>query len=120
MLASLMPRNRRPAAGIVIARAVVRDLYEGVAAVQFFSRLMLVSGLAPILAPVLGGTLLSGGRVAVFGTLLGAAFVNIITAGLLQLRIGEFWIQACLGLMLLAAVLADRGRHVLLRRRGLV
>jgi ribose transport system permease protein len=56
----------------------------------------------------------------VFGTLLGAAFVNVITSGLLQLRIGEFWIQACLGLILLAAVLADRGRHLLLRRRGLV
>jgi ribose transport system permease protein len=76
--------------------------------------------LPAFLAPVLGGTLLSGGRVAVFGTLLGAAFVNVITAGLLQLRIGEFWIQACLGLLLLAAVLADRGRHTILRRRGLV
>ena len=76
--------------------------------------------LPAFLAPVLGGTLLSGGRVSVLGTLLGAAFADIITAGLLQLRIGEFWIQAFLGLMLLAAVLADRGRHVLLRRRGLV
>jgi ribose transport system permease protein len=76
--------------------------------------------LPAFLAPVLGGTLLSGGRVAVFGNLLGAAFVNVITSGLLQLRIGEFWIQACLGLILLAAVLADRGRHSILRRRGLV
>jgi DHA1 family bicyclomycin/chloramphenicol resistance-like MFS transporter len=46
------------AAGVVIARAVVRDLYDGVAAVQFFSRLMLVSGLAPVLAPVLGSLML--------------------------------------------------------------
>jgi ribose transport system permease protein len=76
--------------------------------------------LPAFLAPVLGGTLLAGGRVAVLGTLLGAAFADIITAGLLQLRIGEFWIQAFLGLMLLAAVLADRGRHTLLRRRGLI
>jgi DHA1 family bicyclomycin/chloramphenicol resistance-like MFS transporter len=45
-------------AGIVIARAVVRDLYEGVAAARYFSRLVLVMGLAPILAPVLGGQLL--------------------------------------------------------------
>jgi ribose transport system permease protein len=75
--------------------------------------------LPAFLAPVLGGTLLSGGRVAVLGTFLGAAFVNLMTGGLLQLRVGEFWIQACLGVMLLAAVLADRGRHALLRRRGL-
>lgn len=76
--------------------------------------------LPAFLAPVLGGTLLSGGRVAVFGTLLGAVFVNILTAGLLQLRVGEFWIQAFLGSTLLAAVLADRGRHLLLKKRGVI
>src|SRR5437763_10722880 len=46
------------AAGIVIARAIVRDLYSGVAAARFFSLLMLVNGLAPILAPIFGGLLL--------------------------------------------------------------
>jgi MFS transporter, DHA1 family, multidrug resistance protein len=46
------------ASGLVIARAIVRDLYSGVAAARFFSRLMLVSGLAPILAPLVGGQLL--------------------------------------------------------------
>lgn len=43
------------AAGIVIARAVVRDLFDGLAMARFFSTLMLISGVAPILAPVLGG-----------------------------------------------------------------
>ncbi|MYW95626.1 multidrug effflux MFS transporter [Amycolatopsis rubida] len=47
------------AAGIVIARAAVRDLYTGTAMTKFFSLLLLVNGLAPILAPVLGGQLLS-------------------------------------------------------------
>lgn len=46
-------------AGIVIARAIVRDLYSGVAAARFFSMLMLVTGTAPILAPIIGGQLLS-------------------------------------------------------------
>jgi MFS transporter, DHA1 family, multidrug resistance protein len=46
------------AAGIVIARAIVRDLHEGIAAARVFALLMLVSGLAPILAPVVGGQLL--------------------------------------------------------------
>jgi DHA1 family bicyclomycin/chloramphenicol resistance-like MFS transporter len=46
------------AAGIVVARAVVRDLYSGVAMARFFSLLMLVNGLAPILAPLIGGQLL--------------------------------------------------------------
>ena len=45
------------AAGIVIARAVARDLHEGRQLVIFFSRLVLVSGLAPVIAPVLGGQL---------------------------------------------------------------
>ncbi|OEV02508.1 MFS transporter [Streptomyces oceani] len=46
------------AAGVVIARAVVRDLYDGLAMARFFSTLMLVSGVAPVLAPVLGGQVL--------------------------------------------------------------
>jgi DHA1 family bicyclomycin/chloramphenicol resistance-like MFS transporter len=33
-------------------------MHEGVAAARFFSRLLLISGLAPILAPILGGQLL--------------------------------------------------------------
>ncbi|NGO69181.1 multidrug effflux MFS transporter, partial [Streptomyces boncukensis] len=45
-------------AGIVIARAVVRDMYDGLAMARFFSTLMLISGVAPILAPVLGGQVL--------------------------------------------------------------
>jgi len=46
------------AAGIVIARAIVRDMYSGVPAARYFSRLILVMGVAPILAPVLGGQVL--------------------------------------------------------------
>ena len=46
------------AAGIVIARAVVRDLHSGTALARFFALTMLVNGLAPILAPLIGGQLL--------------------------------------------------------------
>jgi DHA1 family bicyclomycin/chloramphenicol resistance-like MFS transporter len=45
------------AAGLVIARAVARDLYGGGALLIVFSRLILVSGLAPVVAPLLGGQL---------------------------------------------------------------
>lgn len=76
--------------------------------------------LPAFLAPVLGGTLLSGGRVSVFGTLLGAAFVNIMTSGLLLMRLGEFWILAFLGFMLLIAVLADRARQIFLKNKGMI
>src|SRR3954451_6351899 len=47
------------AGGVVIARAVVRDLHSGAAAVRLFSSLMLVTGLAPILAPLAGGQVLA-------------------------------------------------------------
>nr|WSW69550.1 multidrug effflux MFS transporter [Streptomyces sp. NBC_00995] len=46
------------AAGIVIARAVVRDMYDGVEMARFFSTLMLISGVAPVIAPVIGGQVL--------------------------------------------------------------
>ncbi|WP_043173559.1 multidrug effflux MFS transporter [Streptomyces sp. NRRL B-24484] len=46
------------AAGLVIARAVARDRYEGVAMIRFMASLAMISGLAPIVAPVLGAQLL--------------------------------------------------------------
>jgi DHA1 family bicyclomycin/chloramphenicol resistance-like MFS transporter len=42
----------------VIAIAIVRDLYDGRAAATMLSRLFLVLGAAPVLAPTLGGELL--------------------------------------------------------------
>jgi DHA1 family bicyclomycin/chloramphenicol resistance-like MFS transporter len=47
------------AAGAVIAMAVVRDLYTGRAAAVLISRLILVMGAAPIVAPTLGSWLLA-------------------------------------------------------------
>ena len=41
-------------AGLVIPRAMVRDLADGPAAAKMFSQLMLVMGVAPIVAPMLG------------------------------------------------------------------
>jgi DHA1 family bicyclomycin/chloramphenicol resistance-like MFS transporter len=46
------------AVGIVLARAIARDLHSGDALARFFAVLMLVNGLAPILAPVAGAQLL--------------------------------------------------------------
>lgn len=46
------------AAGIVIARAVSRDLFSGTELTKFVSLLMLVNGAGPIIAPIIGGQLL--------------------------------------------------------------
>jgi MFS transporter, DHA1 family, multidrug resistance protein len=67
-------------AGLVIARAMVRDLYDSAAAARVFALLMLVSGTAPVAGPVLGGQLLRVtdwrgvfAALAVIGTVLFAA-----------------------------------------------
>jgi DHA1 family bicyclomycin/chloramphenicol resistance-like MFS transporter len=44
--------------GMSVGRAVVRDVYEGPAAARFFSRLMLLTGLGPIVAPLVGAQVL--------------------------------------------------------------
>jgi DHA1 family bicyclomycin/chloramphenicol resistance-like MFS transporter len=41
----------------VLARAVVRDVYEGLAVAREFSRMTAVMALAPLIAPLLGGVL---------------------------------------------------------------
>jgi DHA1 family bicyclomycin/chloramphenicol resistance-like MFS transporter len=47
------------AAVAVVAMAIVRDLFAGVRAAQLLSRLMLVVGVAPILAPSIGSALMT-------------------------------------------------------------
>ena len=46
------------AATAVVALAIVRDLFEGRAAATMLSRLFLVMGVAPVLAPTIGGEIL--------------------------------------------------------------
>jgi DHA1 family bicyclomycin/chloramphenicol resistance-like MFS transporter len=68
------------AAAMVVALAVVRDLFNGRAAATALSRLMLVMGAAPILAPTLGAAiLLTGSWRWVFAALaaLGAALMLV-------------------------------------------
>jgi DHA1 family bicyclomycin/chloramphenicol resistance-like MFS transporter len=46
-------------AGVVIPRAMVRDLADGPAAAKLFSKLMLVMGVAPIISPMLGAAIVT-------------------------------------------------------------
>ncbi|HEY6737924.1 MAG TPA: multidrug effflux MFS transporter [Actinopolymorphaceae bacterium] len=45
--------------GAVLAQALVRDLFDGPLVARILSRLLLVMGVAPVLAPTLGGQLLT-------------------------------------------------------------
>jgi DHA1 family bicyclomycin/chloramphenicol resistance-like MFS transporter len=65
-------------AGMVIARATVRDLFEPREAARMFSLLMLVMGVAPILAPLAGGyVMLAAGWRAIFWVLALAGAVAL-------------------------------------------
>jgi DHA1 family bicyclomycin/chloramphenicol resistance-like MFS transporter len=68
-------------AGIVIARAMVRDLYDGAAAARVFALLMMILGVAPVVAPLLGGQVLrfTDWR-GVFGVLGGLGALLLVTA----------------------------------------
>jgi DHA1 family bicyclomycin/chloramphenicol resistance-like MFS transporter len=73
------------AAGIVISRAIARDLYSGTQLTKFFSLLMLVNGAAPILAPIAGGQLLrvtSWPGVFVILSILGVVMLLAVLFGL--------------------------------------
>jgi DHA1 family bicyclomycin/chloramphenicol resistance-like MFS transporter len=72
------------AAGVVLGRAMVRDLYEGHRAAQMMSTLMTVMAIAPLLGPIIGGQLLAyAGWRAIFWTLVGVGVVML--AGLMTL-----------------------------------
>ncbi|MFI5986131.1 Bcr/CflA family multidrug efflux MFS transporter [Streptomyces sp. NPDC051555] len=75
------------AAAIVIARAAVRDLYDGVEMARFFSTLMLISGAAPIVAPLVGGQVL---RFADWrGVFLVLTGVGVVLTALVWRGLGE-------------------------------
>ncbi len=71
------------AAGIVIASAIARDLYDGIALARCISLLMTVNFLAPIVAPVLGGQLLAF-------TSWHGVFVTLALIGIVALLVSAF------------------------------
>ncbi|MBB3677564.1 multidrug effflux MFS transporter [Modestobacter versicolor] len=77
------------AAGAVIAIAVVRDLFDGRAAATMLSRLFLVIGAAPVLAPTIGGEVLR------FTSWRGV-FVVLAAYGLALLAVGWFLLRETL------------------------
>ena len=70
-------------AGMVLSRAIVSDKCDAVGSAKVFSQLMLVMGLAPILAPMLGGLLVNlYGWQAIFITLTGFSAMAALAVAL--------------------------------------
>ncbi len=77
------------AATAVVALAIVRDLFEGRAAATMLSRLFLVMGVAPVLAPTIGGEILR------FTSWRGV-FAVLAVYGLLVLALGALGLRETL------------------------
>ncbi|PRY29168.1 multidrug effflux MFS transporter [Umezawaea tangerina] len=75
------------AAGFVVATAVARDMFSGMAMAKFMSMLMLVNGLGPVIAPVLGGQVL---RLTSWrGTFLVLALIGTVLLVVLAMALPE-------------------------------
>lgn len=88
------------AAGLVVSRAVVRDLFDQVSSAGVYSFMMMVTGIAPVVAPLVGGFILT---IAPWRAV--------------------FWVLAAMGLICIPAIAltlreslppASRSRHSLL------
>lgn len=106
-----------PVDRIVIGAHAVSGALAGLASILLVSRLAVGSPaigedwlLSSFAAPVLGGTLLSGGKVSVFGTVLGTALLAMIGNALVIVGVSQYWYQAGLGIIILGAVSIDRLR----------
>jgi len=81
MLAARLVQALGGGAGSVIARAVLRDLFESNRAAQALSQLALITGLAPLAAPLVGGqVLLWLGWRAIFWVLTGFGALCLLAA----------------------------------------
>jgi DHA1 family bicyclomycin/chloramphenicol resistance-like MFS transporter len=66
-------------AGVVLARAMVRDLFTGNRAAQMLSTLMTVMAIAPLLGPIIGGQILvMASWRAIFGSLVGVGLLTLV------------------------------------------
>jgi ribose transport system permease protein len=107
-----------PKATIIWAHAI-SGLLAAVAGIMLVAKLQigqptigddwLISSFA---APVIGGAVLTGGRVSVAGTFLGVVIIAIITQGLVMFNIDPFVVQIVLGALILWAVGINRLREV--------
>jgi len=74
------------AAGMVLSMAIVRDRYDGIAVSKVMARLMLVVGVAPVLAPTIGAQLLLLGSWRLIFGFLAATGAVLLAVGFATLQ----------------------------------
>jgi ribose transport system permease protein len=118
--------------GIIVPRTVIMGhtisgLFAGMAAfIQIckFNSAQLAIGddfmMTSFVVAVLGGTLLSGGKVSVLGTLFGSFLMVFINNALGLWRVNTYMFQMIMGLVLLGAYEIDRARVAIIKRQSLL
>jgi ribose transport system permease protein len=108
---------------VVIAAHAISGFLAALAGIMLVARLQLGQPsigedwlILSFAAPVIGGAVLSGGHVSVFGTVLGVVVVAIITQALVIFAIDPFLVQVVLGALILWAVGVNRLREIRVTR----
>ena len=104
-----------PVGSRVMTAFVVNGALAGLAGVLFAARYGTVDStvgfgmeLQVVAAAVVGGVAIAGGVGTVYGAALGAILLTTITAALPIWQINQFWHQAVVGALILAAISLDR------------
>jgi erythritol transport system permease protein len=72
-----------------------------------------------IAAAVLGGTSMSGGRGRIFGTIIGAFVIGVLSDGLIMMGVSSFWQTVIKGVVIVLAVVIDQAQSRLQARIAL-
>ena len=104
-----------PLTGALIGVYTLSGLTAALAAVVVTARLNTAEAIAglgielqAIAAVVMGGTSFSGGEAHIFGAMLGALLIGVLGNGLTLINVPSYYQQLVIGLVFMAAVLADR------------
>lgn len=110
---------------IVVFAHTISGLLAAMAGIMLVARLQLGQPsigddwlILSFAAPIIGGAILTGGRVSVGGTCCGVAIVAIITQVLVLFNIDPFLVQVVLGGLILWAVGVNRLREVRGQRKA--
>ena len=110
---------------IVVVAHAISGLLAAMAGIMLVARLQLGQPsigddwlILSFAAPIIGGAILTGGRVSVGGTCCGVAIVAIITQVLVLFNIDPYLVQVVLGGLILWAVGVNRIREVREQRRA--
>jgi len=110
----------------VISAHALSGLLSGAAGIMQISRLGAATPtigadwlLISFAVPILGGTILSGGKVSITGTILGAVLMSMVVNGLFLLNVSQYWFQTFLGGILLGSYEINKFRKTYLLNKQL-